>query len=301
MSIYQLKHVRQACGPKLVRYVQNKTRGGAAGQKGIRYEDKFALLKIGEAAESAFAKDGFFAEGRNVTFQGQAPCFVDDLVIFERRSKKVNHFQVKDVATLTWGKGAKSIASDFRQQLKLGKYHKLNTNLCLVVSRKSLARTLATNTPQDLSKKSTVIYFPAGTLAHLSKFPPMRNGLAALLGPNPSQDHLVSIGRMLMGVWADAGKAVTLKRLFEQLHESEAPLLRPLVPVTKLDPLLISVLNRIPDFKYSVENGFFVWKYGDTDSGCFPEHCGSRRFSAFARRMMTQKPRTFRKLEGELG
>jgi hypothetical protein len=301
MSIYQLKHVRDACSPKLTRYVQNKTRGGTAGQKGIRYEDKFALLKIGEAAQSAFAKDGFFAEGRNVTFQGQAPCFVDDLVIFERRSKTANHFQVKDVATLTWGQGAKSIASDFRQQLKLGKNRKLNTNLFLVVSRKSLASSLATKIPKGLGKKSSVVYFPAGSLAVLSKFPPMRKGLLALLGPNPSEDHLVSVGRMLMGVWADAGKAVTLKKLFQQLHQSKAPLLRPLVPVTKLDPLLISVFNRIRGFEFSVEKGFFVWKYGNADSGCFPEHCGSDRFCAFAQRMMTQKPRTFRKLEGELG
>jgi hypothetical protein len=301
MSIYQLKHVREACGPLLARYVQSKTRGGAAGQKGTRYEDKFALLKIGEAARSAFAEDGFFAEGRNVTFQGQAPCFVDDLVIFERRSKTANHFQLKDVATLTWGKGARSIASDFRQQLKLGKNRKLNTHLFLVVSRKSLAGSLATNIPKDLARKSSVVYFPAGSLADLLKFPPMRKGLLALLGPNPSEDHLVSVGRMLMGVWADAGKAVTLKKLFEQLHQSKAPLLRPLVPVTKLDPLLISVFNRIQDFEFSVEKGFLVWKYGNTDSGCFPEHCGSDRFRAFAQRMMTQKPRTFRKLEGELG
>lgn len=301
MSIYQLKHVRKACGPKLVRYVENKTRGGAAGQKGIRYEDKFALLKIGEAARFAFAKDGSFAEERNVTFQGQAPCFVDDLVIFERRPRSANHFQLKDVATLSWGKGANSIASDFRQQLKLGNNRKLNTNLFLVVSRKSLASSLANDMPKDIGKKSSVIYFPAGTLAFLSKFPPMRNGLAALLGPDASEDHLVSVGRMMMGVWADAGKVVTLKKLIEQLHESKAPLLRPLVPITQLDPRLISVLDRIPNFEYSVEKGFFVWKHGNTDSGCFPEHCGSDRFSAFAQRMMTRMPRTFSKLEGELG
>jgi hypothetical protein len=82
--MYSLNVVAVACGPKLARYVKNKNKGGTAGQKGTRYEDRFALLKICEAAKQAFAAgNGTFSPSWNVSFLSQAFCFVDDLVIIE--------------------------------------------------------------------------------------------------------------------------------------------------------------------------------------------------------------------------
>jgi hypothetical protein len=69
--MYKLEHISAACGPKLVAYVRNKTTGGTAGQKGTRYEDRLAVLKIGEAAKSAFSRNGKFSATWNVTFQGE--------------------------------------------------------------------------------------------------------------------------------------------------------------------------------------------------------------------------------------
>lgn len=301
MHIYQLHHVTAACGPRLAKYVKSKTRGGAAGQKGTRYEDKFALLKIGEAANRAFAKYGVFSNRCNVTFQGQAPCFVDDLVVFGHHPKSADHFQTKNAVSVVWGAGAKSVAYDFRQQLKLGKSRNLKTNLALVVSNRSLAKRLQSNIPKDLKKKVAVVYFPDGTLVSLLKFLPMRNGLSELMGPDPSEDHLLSAGRMLIGIWSDVGKAVTLKKMLSELLKAKAPLIRPLTPVITLDARLTSVLDAIPNFNYAVEKGFFIWRYGSMDRGCFPEHCGADRFSAFTERIISRRPRTFSKLEVELG
>jgi hypothetical protein len=89
--MYSLKAVEAACGPKLARYVENKARGGAAGQKGTRYEDLFALLKIGEAAQNAFAKDQAFSVTWNVSFRSQAICFVDDLLVYRSATRTANH------------------------------------------------------------------------------------------------------------------------------------------------------------------------------------------------------------------
>lgn len=300
--MYKLEYVRAAFGPKLVEYVKHKSMGGVAGQKGSRYEDRFTLLKIGEAAGIAFSRNGVFSDRENVTFQSQAVCFVDDLVIFQSRTKTVSHFQAKNAAAVSWGKGTKSLASDFRNQRKLSKARGLKTNLSLVVSRKKLATKLRNNVPKDLKTWTTVVYFPPdSSLSALLKFSPMRAGLTQLLGPEPTDDRLVTVGRLLLGVWSEAGKATTLKKMIQHLLDSEAPLIRPLKPVAKLELSLSVIFDTIPDFQFAVERGFFIWKYGTTDRGCYREHCGSARFSAFAQRIIIRRPQTFGELEVELG
>lgn len=299
-GLFNIADVQSAFGPKLVAYVKKKTTGGAAGQKGSRYEDRLAILKIGQAAETAFSRNGAFSESRNVSFQSQAPCFVDDILIFHRHSRTAHHFQAKNAVSVSWSKGPKSLASDFRNQLILGKSRCFTTKLYLVVSGKKLAQNLNAAIPKDLKKYASVEYFPADVrLLTLLNYKPMREALTALLGPQPTDDHLVSMGRLLMGAWSEAGNAITLKKLMEELHRSNAPLVRPLKPVINLDPRLRAVLNCIPHFRYAVEKGYFVWNYGTTDTGCFETHCGTPRFSAFAQRIISRRPRTFWELEEE--
>ena len=129
----------------------------------------------------------------------------------------------------------------------------------------------------------------------------MREGLKALLGPDPTDERLVTVGMLLQSAWTEAGKVTTLKKMLEQLHKREAPLLRPLNPVTAIDTRLKSALDSIPNFHHSLERGFMRWRYGTTDRGCFSEHCGTQKFASFAQRVISRKPRTFAELEVELG
>jgi hypothetical protein len=300
--MYSLKDVKAACGPKLAQYVKNRATGGASGQKGTRYEDRFALLKIGEAAKDAFAKTGSFSSRRNVSFHAQVFCFVDDLIVYQSATQTANHYQCKNRATITWGKGPKSLSSDFRNQLKLGRSQNIKTTVTLVVNSKTAAKALRAGIPGSLGKAAAVCYFPPEeSLYGLLKYTPMRDALNELLGPEPSDDHLVTVGRLLLAAWTEAGNATTLKKMLEQLHKSNAPLLRPLKPITVIHPKLKAVLDSIPDFHYSLEKGFLRWQYGTTDRGCYIEHCGTARFNCFTRRVISQRPSTFQDLEVELG
>jgi hypothetical protein len=300
--MYSPQEVSAACGPNLAQYVQNKARGGAAGQKGTRYEDRFALLKIGEAAQAAFARNGSFSASWNVSFRSQAFCFVDDLVVYRSATRTAHHYQAKNQATVAWGKGAKSLSSDFRNQLKLGKSRKIRTTVTLIVNSKGKAKRLLADIPSGLKRYTFVSFFPPDqSISKLLKYKAMRHGLNALLGPDPTDDRLVTVGMLLQSAWTEAGKVTTLKRMMEELHKREAPLLRPLNPVTVIDSRLRAALDSIPHFHYSLEKGFLRWRYGTTDRGCFSEHCGTPKFASFAQRVISRRPSTFEELEVELG
>lgn len=300
--MYSLKTVEAVCGLKLANYVKDKAKGGAAGQKGTRYEDRFALLKMGEAAERAFSPNGSFSPAWNVSFRSQALCFVDDLVVYRGATRTAEHYQAKNQASVFWGTGQKSLSSDFRNQLKLGKSQNIRTSVILVVNSKSKVKALQSSIPRDLRKKTSVFYFPsASSLLALLKYKPMRDGLKALLGPDSSNDHLVTVGRLLLGAWTEAKAKITIKSMIEELHKSGAPLLRPLKPIAAIDPKLKAVLDSIPNFHYSLERGFLRWQYGSTDSGYYGFHCGTSQFAAFTQRVISRRPRTFMDLEVELG
>ena len=299
--MYVLEQVRTLFGETTAKYVANKARGGAAGQKGTRYEDRFALMKIGEAAKLAFDGDGDFAKERDTDFYSQVPCFVDDLIVAFRGSETAEHYQLKNQAAPSWGKGKKSISSDFAKQLRLGGATKQITTVTLVVNSPDLATKLREKKPRALRKNTFVCYFPpSATLFELLEHQPMREALSELLGPDPSDDHLVAIGRVMQGAWADAGNATSLETLLSELHKGGAPFLRPLNSVPDLPQDLKNILDAIPDFAYRVERGFFRWSYGNSDSGCYSKHCSTTEFIAFTRRVVLKYPTTFESLEVEL-
>jgi hypothetical protein len=185
--------------------------------------------------------------------------------------------------------------------LKLGKSQNIQTTVTLVVNSKSKAKNLQANIPKGLRKSVSVCYFPADeSLYGLLQYKPMRDGLNELLGPNPSDDHLVTVGRLLLAAWTEAGNVTTLKKMIEELHKSNAPLLRPLRPINAIHPELKAVLDSIPNFHYSLDKGFMSWRYGKTDRGCCSEHCDTPRFAAFTQRVIIRRPSSFGDLEVEL-
>src|SRR5947209_2352705 len=159
--MYSIEHVAAACGASSAKYVTNKARGGRSGQKGTRYEDRFAVFKIAHSAQLAFENgNGSFAPSSNVTLYGQLPCFVDDLVIFRKTGRRVEHFQAKNCSSTNWGKGAKSLRADFRDQLKLSDSRKLKCSVTLVVSDKNAENKLRQTLPPELKGRGQVFYFP---------------------------------------------------------------------------------------------------------------------------------------------
>jgi hypothetical protein len=186
--------------------------------------------------------------------------------------------------------------------LKLGKSRNIHTKVTLIVNSKRKAKKLLADIPKDLEKNAFVSYFPPDqSIPKLIKYKPMREGLIALLGPDSTDDHLLTVGMLLQSAWTEAGKVTTLKKMIENLHRTKAPLLRPLKPVAAINPQLEAVLNAIPNFNYSLEKGFMSWRYGTTDRGCYSEHCGTQKFASFSQRVISRRPSTFADLEVELG
>src|SRR6202034_2357451 len=108
----------------------------------------------------------------------------------------------KNQSAVAWRQGARSLSSDFRNQLKLGKSRKIKTLVTLVVNSKIKARKLEARIPTKLKKYAFVAFFPPDqSIAKLLKYKPMRDGLNALLGPNPTDDRLVTVGMLLQSTW----------------------------------------------------------------------------------------------------
>ena len=144
------------------------------------------------------------------------------------------------------------------------------------------------------------LFPPDQCVATLLKYKPMREGLNALLGPDPTDERLVAVGMLLQSAWTEAGKVTTLKKMLEAFYKREAPLLRPLNPVTAIESQLKAVLDLIPNFHSSLERGCMRWRYGTTDRGCLSDHCGTQKSASFALRVIRLRPSTFADLEREL-
>lgn len=306
-SMYSPLAIEKACGKSALTYARNKARGGAAGQKGTRYEDHFAIFKVAEEAARVFNEgNGRFEAGSDISVFSQILCFVDDLVLRQGRKRSVAHYQAKNRLSTTWGKGPKSLRSDFNRQLKLCTSLKVKCSLNLVVSSAAAFQNLSGNITPKLRHCAKVIFFPYENISGLLRtYSPFRDAFVAL-NPrsSPTDSDLLSTATLLLGTWADTGNQVTIRQILKETGSrgarGGAPAVRPLNSRKRLAPRLKVVLDAIPGFDYSLEKGFMQWRYGQTDSGCYRYACDSKEFGAFAKRQIQRRPKTYDDIEGEL-
>jgi|tagenome__1003787_1003787.scaffolds.fasta_scaffold20810566_3 hypothetical protein len=103
--------VQSACGQVALEYLKNKHLGGISGQKGTRYEDYYAVFRLAEYAGAAYSTGGGLDGSETTRFMSQVEkCFVDDLVIEEMGRQQELFHQLRNVRSLSWGDGEKSLA-----------------------------------------------------------------------------------------------------------------------------------------------------------------------------------------------
>lgn len=82
-----LTFVEKEYGKDILSYLKNKNTGGAAGNKGILYENLYAVYQLARMVRDT-AND-------NLYISTQTLNFVDDLIIEDKNTDSKRHYQLK--------------------------------------------------------------------------------------------------------------------------------------------------------------------------------------------------------------
>lgn len=106
--MYTTNQIRELFGNEVLKYLQDKNRGGISGEKGNTYEDFYAIYQIALLAQEVIETN------QEINFSSQIFVFVDDLIIDRKGNTPLQHYQLKNSTSVSWGSGLKSIADDQR-------------------------------------------------------------------------------------------------------------------------------------------------------------------------------------------
>lgn len=152
--MYTPEDIQRCFDASTLKYVANKNRGGSSGQKGMRYEDYFAVYKLALLAHS------ILEAGLHIHFSSQLLAFVDDLII-DILDEPLQHYQLKNSPTVSWLGDTHPIQIDFANQhhLNLSIYSR-ESQIFLVVSNQACSMRLENTIPTSIEHFSRVSYFP---------------------------------------------------------------------------------------------------------------------------------------------
>lgn len=287
-------------GKGAVDYLKRKHRGGVSGAKGARFEDIFAVVKIAEYASN------LQEHCKDVSIEGQAQMyFVDDLVIRGTKAATELCYQLKNSGDLRWGRGEKSIADDFEQQLRLSRelgYSAARVNL--VVSDKEKAQQMQGCLPSHLQDHVDVLWFPwEGAPNVLCRLWPDKVASLSWLSKFecPDSQQISDLLTVLLGVWASCDGVVYVSDVIDEARRLSPLFLRPPVPDEQLQRGLRdefkNALEQIDNFSYDIAKGFFrceaVFPNGGQVKRTFPYDCLSEQFDQFQDFVIRNKPRIF--------
>lgn len=281
-------------------YLIRKNMGGSNSEKGQTYENCFAVYQI---AQRAIA---FIEQGKDIQLASQIRAFVDDLILLDTQAPQAIHFQLKNSQTVFWGKGLGTIADDFEKQHQLNQACSQPCELMLVVSNPTLGDRLLRSIPSQIQPFSRVIHFPyAPTLLRIiQQEPQFRNALAYLsVYEEPTLDAIDAIATVLLGAWVSSDRTnITLSEVLTKAQQCQPSFIR---SFSKEEPTLdvevITILNRIENFTYTLEKGFFSWKYqGGLEQGTLLYSCETESFRRFQDYIKRNVPTSFEELEGLL-
>lgn len=288
--------ILQELGDKYLTYATNKNRGGFSNEKGNTFENFFATYKIAELINSNEVNNL-----DNISFSSQELFFVDDLIINDKSLKKISHYQIKNVQSLSWGDGGfKTLADDFRVQIKLNKSLNLNCRCYLVISNESLIGKLQSTLPKTIEENTEVLFFLYDSVltSALSKNTEFFSAIEKIC-VNKDRDKVESVATTLIGVWIASGKKnITLKSILEAAIKSSPSFVRPLGTKFDLKETTKAILNNIKDFTYNTDRGFLDWNYkAGLETGILPYSCVTEKFEKFEKILAEQHPLDFNSLE----
>lgn len=293
------EQIEKLFGSDVLEYFKNKQTGGENNQKGGRYENLFAVMKLAKLFYLLFDNTQ-----QDIEIHPQAPAFVDDLVIVAKSDSKQHHFQFKDKKTVYWGKCSKSLKDDFHKQKLLNDSVGIEqTRTDLVCSDETQVKNLKKKIPSIIADFSDVMFFPKVQTVNQLLFlhEEFRSCIKAICFSDES-DKLEALAKIILGHWCDKQTTVcSVKALLAELRNYFPNHLAKIDIAMELLYEVQAILSKITYFAYYLEKGYFSWSYKDgLDSGVLLYPVDSQAFNDFQQAIMKQKPSDFSELEGLL-
>lgn len=285
ISKEQLERLYGEEGEAHFKYLSNKHKGGVNNSKGNIFENQFAVYKI-----AANFNEG--AAGQTTLFSSQVLCFIDDLIIEKQDENTVEHYQLKDVAGLSWHDNPHSIKDDFIMQHNVCSDNGMDATLQLVVSREEVKQDLISKMPDELRGVATVLHFQnASSINNLirenTEVRDVLRNMCAL--SNPSSDKLDTLGSIILGVWSSVDQKQTpLAEILEKCVRQNPHYIRGLQD--NISQRLTNIFSNIDGFIYAIERGYISWTYRDTDNGTLSYRIGSSEFEQWENDVFNVEP-----------
>lgn len=292
--MYSENKISDLFGDVSLQYVKNKNRGGSNNEKGGTYENFYAVYKI------ALLSASIIEQHAKIRFYSQILAFVDDLIILNEETQYLQHYQLKNSKSVSWGQGFKSISDDFEKQKMLNDSRP--STMSLVVADKSLQECLTRTCPESIQTFSTAVYFPfrenlTQIIKEVPDFDAAIRYLSAFEDPDPDKVECVAI--VILGAWTSNPKAdVSVIDILRKAQDSSPSFIRSFEEPPPLDPDVSEILSNIADFSYNLAKGFLHWQYGNKiEQGTIPHRIGDEQFNRFQARIKAHRPETFDALE----
>jgi hypothetical protein len=305
--MYSEDQLAQVLSQEVFSYLRNKHRGGINNQKGNTYENFFAIYQIALLAPEAIAQTA------NIYILSQIPAFVDDLIIDRGADSTLQHYQIKETQSLSWGTDTSQvkIAYDFRLQFDLNTQALNRTSeIFLVTSSDHVANELTASIPNDLRSYSSVIFFPyRSTLNALLQISnDLKNAIAYLTAfESPTQDKIECVASVLLGAWVSSDTSqTTVLEILQKARNCQPSFIRSLSldKSFALASKVVFILQSIDGFTYELSKGFFHWQYQVGTvvymDGTYPFSLDSEDFQKFQKLIMQLEPNSFDELENLL-
>ena len=294
--MYSENQISELFGDASLKYLKNKHKGGVSNEKGNTYENFFATCKIALLSANAIEQRA------EIKFYSQILSFVDDLVILYETENRLQHHQLKNSLSITWGSSLKSIADDFAKQEALNRSINRRSEMVLVVSDWQLQQRLATTCPPQIQAFSQVMHFPSSEnlMEVVYAVPGFYEAVKYLCAfEDPPPDKIECVAKVLLGVWAaDAKSDVSILDILTKAQDSSPSFIRSFDDTLLLDSEVARILSNITGLSYSLSKGFLHWQYGhNIDQGTIPYRIGHPSFDRFQNRIKASKPTTFEAFE----
>jgi|GEM_PF-1915890 len=272
--------------------------GGQNNKVGNRYEDFFAAYKLLEGIPD------YIDYARDIRLKEQTGSALDDLLL---ETVEVDYYhQLKSGQQTTWGRASGKLEKEFRDQKKECKAKAKKYQLVIVVPNEARRVSLADNIPHGLKSVTRVVIFPR-----------VKNSGQMARQGGRTRDILTNISAST--IYGQSEYQIIVETLLTRWvnHEEDADgfccLGRLMAAIGTLNTncrirtdwphqpsawgIAQDVLNKIPGFTWTVDRGYFEWRYGVADKGLMPFPCKSESFIRFIERVVQQQPTTFDDLE----
>ncbi|MBE9053238.1 hypothetical protein IQ243_22990 [Nostocales cyanobacterium LEGE 11386] len=294
--MYTKEQIENIFGTQVIDYLTHKNTGGSNNSKGSKYENIYAVYLL-----ALFARCVIECK-QEIEFLSQCFAFLDDLIINCKQENLLRHYQLKNSASVNWGKGAKSIHDDFQKQYQLNQSISKNSELLLVVSCDKLRANLQNSMPKNISSYSQVIYFcPDISLPKIiAQQQDFKNALKYLCAfDNPEPDKLECVATVLLGAWTSSDTSqISVMDILKKAQESIPSYIRSFETGWQLDPEVENILNNIDGFTYNITRGFLHWEFQNgLDEGTLSYSIETERFQKFQELIKRNNPTSFEELE----